>query len=401
MSSPMAVHRVGAMVLALAALVGLSGRECGASKQIDPEGMPFKSTPQRAWDAMDRTPPSLSSVIERFDVANETVPSAVVRLANQQGVLCGLYVVPWTEVGTEIPEPFASVSVTFQGATVAQILDELVALDPRFTWGEDRGVINVALASTGGDPTHPLNVRLPVFDADEVPYYLALFGRDKWRERLVPGPLFEEVYLVTGLPVGFAYSGPSLDLYPIVTISAEGWTTIEILNEVARQLKLPWYIVDRRMFGGRDIGFSMGVDLLRLPTGQPISPPDDMAARTGEETPCPCPSAARVEVASAPGREINESELRATDMVPLRERLAADGFGLVWKPTRQEAIAQRGSTRLTVTANSRRACLDNVPLNLPQESVVIEGRLHVPALLVDLTLSAARRVASAPDAGSS
>ena len=47
---------------------------------------------------------------------------------------------------------------------------------------------------------------------------------------------------------------------------------------------------------------------------------------------------------------------------------------------------------MTVTANSRQACLHNVPLNLPQEAVLIDGRVHVPAMLVELTLSAARRM---------
>ncbi len=126
-----------------------------------------------------------------------------------------------------------------------------------------------------------------------------------------------------------------------------------------------------------------------------------MASKTGRGTPCPCPTPAEVEVASVAGSEVSKSRSRATDMVPLRQRLASHGFSLVWKPTRQEAVAQRGSTRLTVMADSLRASLDDVPLNLPRESVVIEGRLHVPALLVDLTLSAADREASVRNAGNS
>jgi len=55
----------------LAGVVGLGGQECRASKQIDPPGSVPKSTLQRTWDAMERTPPSLSTVIERFEVANE------------------------------------------------------------------------------------------------------------------------------------------------------------------------------------------------------------------------------------------------------------------------------------------------------------------------------------------
>jgi hypothetical protein len=342
-------------------------------------------------------------VIEHFDVTEETVPSAVVRLANEQGVLCGLYVVPWPVAESGIPEPFASVSVTFQGATVAQILDGLVALDPRFAWREDRGVVNIALRSTMDDPTHPLNVTLPVFDADEVPYYLALFGGDEWRARLVPGPLFEEVYLVTDLLVGFAYSGPSLDLYPTVTISVEGWTTVEILNEMARQLKLPWYIVDRRMLGGRDIGFSMGVELMPLPSGQPIarSPARGTVSMADQDTPCPCSTLPAAELVSPHRPDDQQAESRTSALVPLRERLAANGFGFVWDPTRQTALAQRGSTRLSVAANTRCACLGNILLTLPEESVVIDGRLRVPVLLVDLTLSVAGRAGSGAGTGNS
>jgi len=274
MTSPMRVYRAAAAAAAVVVLVGLVVRDSGASKQIDPEGLPFKSTLQRTWDAMDRTPPSLSTVIEHFDVTEETVSSAVVRLANEEGVLCGLYVVPWPEAHTSAPETLTPVSAAFQNATVAQILDGLVALDRRFTWTEDHGVINVALASTARDQTHPLNARLPLFTADEVPYLLALFAGGEFRERVTPAPLFEEVYLTTGLLVGTAGSGPRLELYPPVTITAEGRTAVEILNEMARQLKLPWYVVDRKMFGGRDVGFSMGVDLIPLPAVQPVAPSD-------------------------------------------------------------------------------------------------------------------------------
>ncbi|NIR01132.1 MAG: hypothetical protein GTN78_13195, partial [Gemmatimonadales bacterium] len=135
---------------------------------------------------MDRTPPGLSTVVDRFDVSEETVPAAVARLASEQGVLCGLYVVPWPEVHASTSEASVSVSATFRSATVAEVLDELTALDPRFGWREDRGVINFALETTIDDPTHPLNAPLPLFAADEVPYLLALFGGGEFRDRITP-----------------------------------------------------------------------------------------------------------------------------------------------------------------------------------------------------------------------
>jgi hypothetical protein len=389
--------------VALAVLQLPAAAPIWASKQIDPEGQPFKSTLQRTWDAMDRTPPGLDTVIPRFQVTEETIPSAVVRLANEQGVLCGLYLVPWPEAQPGTLEPFDSVSATFQDATVAQVLDGLVALEPRFTWWEEGGVINVALASTVRDPTHPLNVRLPLFAADEVPYLLALFGGGEFRERVTPAPLFEEVYLTTGLLVGFGYSGPRLELHPPVTLTGEGCTAVEILNEMARQLKLAWCIVDRRPLGGQDIGFSMGVELVPLPSGQPIAqPPGRQPVRaSSQETRGPCSTRTGRQAVSSPAGGGREAESLSSALVPLRERLVAEGFSLVWDPAGQEVLARKGGTLLRITANSRCACLNNVLLTLPQESVLVEGRLYVPAWLLDLTLSAAHRVASAPGPGSS
>jgi hypothetical protein len=342
MSSLVTVYRSAVTALALTALVGLAGDGSLASKRIDALGSPPNPMLQRTWDAQDRIPPALDTVIQRFKVSDETVPAAVVRLANEHGVLVGLYVVPWPETPGPEPllateKPLAPVSATFENATVAQILNGLATLDPRFTWREDRGVINVALASTVEDSTHPLNTPLPLFEADGVPYLLA-FGlrgdpRDPftgtWRDRIVPGPLLDEVYLATGSLVGFFYSGPPMDLYPPVTINAKDWTTVEILNEMARQLKLPWYIVDRRLLGGSGIQFWMRSDLIPLPKGTPVAlaPPKAGTQRTAQgakEAPCPC-SAASTPVTPPAKTAGREAASASGALVPLRETLAAAG----------------------------------------------------------------------------
>jgi len=368
--------------VALAALQPLAPGPTWASKQIDAEGMPFKSTLQRTWDAMDRTPPTLSSVIERFDVTRETIPSAVVRLANEQGVLCGFYLVPWPEAQPGTSEPFISVSATFQDATLAQILDALVSLDPRFTWWEERGVINVALASAVDHSAHPLNVRLPLFAADEVPYLLALFAGGDCRDRITPAPLFEELYLTTGLLVGMAGSGPRLELYPPVTVTAESWTTVEILNEIAWQLKLPWYIVDRRMLGGRDIGFSMGVDLLPLPTARPAlqSAVEDTVVTAGQETPLPSPSHEQEEADDPAGTATaTASAAPSSAVLPLRASLAPQ----------RTASAVKGRTHIAVVEGARVAALNGVPVKLPQAATLRDGRMFVPQALLRLVTEAA------------
>jgi hypothetical protein len=405
MNSLIAACRAAVTALALTALVGLAGGGSLASKQIDPPGTVTKSIVQLTWDAQDRTPPGLDTVIERFEVSDETVPAAVVRLVNEHGVLVGLYVVPWPETPAPEPllgaeKPLATVSATFENATVAQILNGLVTLDPRFIWWEDRGVINVALASTVEDSTHPLNTPLPLFEVDEVPYLLALAGDPEWRDRLVPGPLLEEVYLVTGLLVGFQYFGPPPDLYPPVTISVKGWTTVEILNETARQLKLPWYIVDRRLLGGSILRFWMGVKLVRLPRGTPVAaaPPKAGTQQAAQEKPCPC-SAPSTQATVPPKSAGQEAASASGALVPLRQTLAAAGFDVVWDPANRQAIAERGSTCLSVTADSRYAYLNNVLLTLPRQSAVIDDKLQVPELLIKLTLAAASRKSVAEGAG--
>ena len=116
MSSVAKAYRSAVAALAVTALVGLVCGGSFASKQIDPPGWTTKSTLQLTWDAQDRTPPGLDAVIERFEVSDETVPAAVIRLAEEQGVLCGLYVVPWPEPPWPEPllpteQPLAAVAI--------------------------------------------------------------------------------------------------------------------------------------------------------------------------------------------------------------------------------------------------------------------------------------------------
>ena len=220
---------------------------------------PFHNTLHALWNARERTIADLDSVIEKFQVCGEDVPTAVVRLANDHNVLCGIIVLPWPRKPA-VPSPrpiFKHVCNSFAHARVRDILDWLVASDPSFEWREANGVVNVALRGTFENPEHPLNQVIAQFDVREVPYLIALhYGYPGWPVRGLCS-----LDWAKGLDVGFVGSGPGPDEYPPVTLSARQQSPLQIINEMARQLRLSWLLFDRRLVGERGVSLLMDLDL--------------------------------------------------------------------------------------------------------------------------------------------
>jgi hypothetical protein len=220
--------------------------------------LPFLSTLQQLWNARERTIADLDSVIEKFEVRDEDVPTAVGRLANEHNVLCGIAVLPWPR-NTAAPSPgppFKYVRNSFACARVRDILDRLVVSDPSFEWREADGVVNLALRGTFDNPGHPLNQVIPEFDVRDVPYPIALHGYPGW-----PVEALSSLDWAKGLDVGCASSGPGPYEYPPVTLSARQQSPLQIINEMARQLRLSWIIFDRKLVGEPTVWLQMGLEL--------------------------------------------------------------------------------------------------------------------------------------------
>jgi hypothetical protein len=254
-----------------------------------PPGGPPQTTLERLLAARTRNLLGVDGVMGRFKADQNDVPTIVARLANEQNVLCGIAVVPHPTITRKAPAepPFKRLNVDVDQITVRAFLDSLVQADPTFEWREDHGVINVALRSTFENKEHPLNTIIPHFEVDNVPLFIALFGYPDWD---VVG-LFRTDDLRGHLPVGAMGSGPGPEKDPPVSVSANNKTLLQILNEMAREMRIPWCMFDTRLVGGKMVYFLMTLDLPATPDSSSFVPRPGSANHTAAPS-SPGPSAA-------------------------------------------------------------------------------------------------------------
>ena len=252
-------------------------------------GTSEKSTLDLLWEARNRTVLGADGIIQsRFRAVEQDVPTIVARLANEHNVLCGIAVVPYPPEIREAPAqpPFKRLNVEVEGVVVRDLLNLLVQADPNFEWREDNGVVNVALRGTFGNEKHPLNTVIPRFEVNDVPYYFALFGNPTGETT----GLFRTGDLTSRLGVGLVYSGPPLDTLPRVSVSASNKTVLQIVNDVARQLRLCWQIFDSRLIGGKMVLLLMELQLLGTADLSPFVPRSGTQSST-DALPAAVPSA--------------------------------------------------------------------------------------------------------------
>lgn len=393
--------RCGVVLLALAAGGMLAssgvlafGADFEPKRPPEPVGVvtSLRTTLQRTWDAQEKTPLGLDDVIESFVVEDEDVPSALARLSNEHNVLCGIAVVPYPP---QYLQPngaplFRPLRASLSRATVRQILDTLVALDPCFEWREDRGVINLALRGTFGQEQHPLHTVIPEWTADGVPYVIALYGDPSWSGT----PLFRSGRLPDDFPVGIGYSGPAWDEWPLVTVYAENETLLQILNDIAGQLHLSWWMFDLRLIGRDYVACVLGIDIPPTPYLPPLITDEVASASVGQSAtsayPCPCSSSQQA-IHQPPARTATATASAAPSsaVLPLRASLAPHGFAFAWDAHTRTASAMKGRTHIAVVEGARVAALNGVPVKLPEAVTLRDGRMFVPQALLRLVTEAA------------
>lgn len=136
------------------------------------------------------------------------------------------------------------------GMSAREVLDSIVAADPRYRWSLEDGVINV-LPAAGHPPL--LDVRLAEFKGEAT--VCGLFGA--LRESPEVRRRAAELGFDTGQPSddanGYIIMGGIPSTYEI---HCRDCTVLEVLNEIARQTESTWMYRESNSGGKRDFWFS-------------------------------------------------------------------------------------------------------------------------------------------------
>jgi len=360
------------------------------------------------WEARGRTVAGPDVVIDKFEVVDQDVPTAVARLANEHSVLCGIAALPYPAPAAQAPvqPPFRRINLVATSERVAQILDRLVGLDPTFEWREDNGVINVALRPTFGNAKHPLNAVIPEYAVTDTPYLIVLWGYPEW-----PVTPLLRLEWAKGVPFGMIYSGPPLAEYPPVSIYAANQTPLQIFNEMARQLKLSWWLFDGRLVGSHTVWFQMNLVLPATPAppkaaapgptvpGQPSSGAAPSASPSGgccgasgsgSATPQAKPSSAEVGAAavgvaptvvtaSAPSEPTRPP---VTAWVRLRDAIPARCASVAWSPIERSATMMNSRFRAQLWLGRTTAVVNGSRVQLEAAPRLVNGSVEIPLSLL-------------------
>ena len=109
----------------------------------------------------------INQKIGKFALANEGFLVAVARLNSVTSDLgFAIELIQGTLTSGQPPDPKFNAEI--QEATLAETLDFLCKLDPRYTWSQDETTINIYPRSTLNDPAYFFNRRVTVIEFHEV-----------------------------------------------------------------------------------------------------------------------------------------------------------------------------------------------------------------------------------------
>jgi hypothetical protein len=190
--------------------------------------------------------------VPHFAVQVVTFATAVKQLCNETGGKgFGLEVVP--EDRTLPADTPTLISLEVEDLSVGEILDELVAADPRYVWEDVNGFINVYPVWVRDRPDYPLNRTIAEFRvASQDPVYalLRIYEVAPFRER-IPGQLW--LYLPD------QWRGDS----PLVTLHLQNVPLRQVLNEVARAAGQSWMAEYVRHLEGLQVWIGSEIPLPR------------------------------------------------------------------------------------------------------------------------------------------
>ena len=216
--------------------------------------------------AKERRFTPLDGAIERFNVREETVPEAVAKLCNDHTVICGLEVVPWPQPAHRpSSQTLKRVSARFENTSPRQILDNLVSADPTFSWIEDEGVANIVLSKAYKSITYPFNTKVAEFDVEDRPYSMVFSGPPA--PALLALPQVQEALLI-----GSSGRWPR-EFEPRVSLHAVDKSIRQIINQVSREVGMPWSLASCVQRNGEDLAVFQMYPQISLP-GCLVGKPD-------------------------------------------------------------------------------------------------------------------------------
>lgn len=119
------------------------------------------SSAQRARTSVD----PFSRVVPTIRLVHQTIFESFARVYESTGIVVSVERV----LGSVHSEPDATFTATIQGGSPATVLDEICALDRRYAWSRDGGMVNVYPWKTVADRNYLFNRRIPIFHLDAVP----------------------------------------------------------------------------------------------------------------------------------------------------------------------------------------------------------------------------------------
>ncbi len=151
----------------------------------------------------DKVDPLAQKVINYQDFGHD-LATTVTRLAEKYGLRVG--------IDTEIPPQNHLISVEVPKGTVADVLDRIIAQEPRYKWVVVGSVVNIEPRQNGNSI---LDVRVRAFrasHADALGLREAIVSCPEVKKWLSDNHLVERTMIGIVMPVGKGYSAPKLSL---------------------------------------------------------------------------------------------------------------------------------------------------------------------------------------------
>jgi hypothetical protein len=126
-------------------------------------------------------------------------------------------------INCEAPKTPFRAEVTFDGLTVEEALNRIVAADPRLEWRMMSGMVVMRPREAWNDPNNDLNKHLTSFAVSQMPLTEA----------------FSQLYQAMGAPL---VRGPDHPKAPLVSVTLTGGSVLDALNAMVESQEWRWIV---------------------------------------------------------------------------------------------------------------------------------------------------------------
>jgi hypothetical protein len=203
----------------------------------NPEGQPFGIEKGK--------PDPLTQPVVNYRDAGRDFSVMVDRLMQKYGIPMGM--------DLEIPSKHNLISVHISRGTVADVLDAILAQEPRYEWTETNGVVNIGPRHIANSILDVQIAHLDLRNADAYAIHAGLVSLPEVREWLEKNHLVERTVFSTDV-VPAANGAASL---AHVSLNASGMTVRQILNRIVASPGFSSWVIGRS--GQKGQNFTVGV----------------------------------------------------------------------------------------------------------------------------------------------